>query len=97
MKQMAHDWTTCPMGTMTNWSKMCLIRESGNMAKTLRKDPKKTQVKATRHSSTLKNHGGMSIEELAATRKKKHNLETPGNKQPNVFSILNDVDDNVLI
>jgi hypothetical protein len=54
-------------------------------------------VKATRHNSRLKNHGGMSIEELAATRKKKHNLETRGNKQPNTFAILNDVDDNVLI
>jgi hypothetical protein len=64
---------------------------------TKKRSKKKTQVKATRHNSRLKNHGGMSIEELAATRKKKHNLETPGNKQPNTFAIINDVDDNVLI
>jgi hypothetical protein len=58
---------------------------------------KKTQVVATRHSSTLSYHGGRSIQEMAATRKKLHNLETPGIKQANSFAILNDVEDNVLL
>jgi hypothetical protein len=62
-----------------------------------KKRKKKTQVVAPRQSTRLKYQGGRSIEELAATRKKIHNLETLGIKQPNSFAILNEVDDNVLL
>jgi hypothetical protein len=62
-----------------------------------KKRKKKTQVVATRQSTRLKYQGGRSIEELAATRKRIHNLETPGTKQPNYFAILNEVEDNVLL
>jgi hypothetical protein len=62
-----------------------------------KKRKKKTQVVATRQSTRLKYQGGRSIEELAATRKKIHNLETLSIKQPNSFAILNEVDDNVLL
>jgi hypothetical protein len=37
------------------------------------------------------------VEELAAQRKKKQNLEASGIKQTNSFAILNSVDDDVLI
>jgi hypothetical protein len=57
----------------------------------------KTQWVATRQSSRLKCHGGTPIEELAAKRKQKQNLDIPGNKPKNSFAILNDFSDEVLI
>jgi hypothetical protein len=53
--------------------------------------------RATSQSSRLKVHGGIPVGELAAKRKQKQNLEVPGNQHPNSFTILNNIDDEVLI
>jgi hypothetical protein len=57
----------------------------------------KTQWVATRQSSRLKCHGGTPIEELTSKRKQKQNLDIPSNKPKNIFGILNDFSDEVLI
>jgi hypothetical protein len=58
---------------------------------------KKPQLRATRHSSRLRGHGGQSVAEMATKRKQVQNLELPGNKSKNSLAILNDIDDVVLI
>jgi hypothetical protein len=67
--------------------------ESGNKRKT----KKKLLLQATRQSSRLKCHGGMHVEEMAAKRKQRQNLDPPGNKHSNPFTVLNNLDDRMLL
>jgi hypothetical protein len=54
-------------------------------------------MQATRQSTQLRLHGGVSVEELATKRKQKHNLDSSGTKISNSFAILNEVDDEILV
>jgi hypothetical protein len=58
---------------------------------------KKTQLKSTRQSSRLRKQGGVLVEELATRRKKKLNIEEPCTSSHNSFTVLDSIEDEVLI
>jgi hypothetical protein len=74
-----------------------LLEEWETRKTTKKKSKKKMPPQATRQSSRLKVHGGIPVGELAAKRKQKQNLEISGNQRPNPFTILNNIDDELLI
>jgi hypothetical protein len=98
---MRNGLTTCQMVTLNKGGGGAdgLNQAKWGKGKSGNKNPKKKkkQVQATRQSSRLRSHGGLSIQKMATKRKQVQNLEIPGNNFNNSFAILNNIDDDVLV